>query len=229
VVLWTTGRQPTRLEEDLDDFLLFFHSWSSGLHKPSPSHDPCSVIAFGSLVTPPPTRPSAAVPSMPPTKRIRIFTSEDVEEHASLKSCWVTRDGKVYDVTEFLADHPGGDDLILKYAAKDVGEIMKDSTEHDHSDSAYNMLDEFLIGRLGADAGIVDENWVPTENFKPDETDVSTDYEKNQFLDLRKPLLLQFFYANFSKSYYLQQIHQPRHVVQSARLFGPDCLEVGLL
>jgi len=162
------------------------------------------------------------------TKRIRIFTPEDVEEHASLKSCWVTRDGKVYDVTQFLPDHPGGDDLILKYAGKDVGEIMKDSTEHDHSDSAYGMLDEFIIGRLGADAGIVDENWVPSEDFQPDETDVSGDYEKNQFLDLRRPLLSQFLYANFSKSYYLQQIHQPRHVVQSARLFGPDYLEVHL-
>lgn len=162
------------------------------------------------------------------TRRFRIFTSEDVEEHVSPKSCWVTRDGKVYDVTEFLSDHPGGEDLILKYAGKDVGEIMKDSTEHDHSDSAYKMLDEFIVGRLGADTKIVDENWVATENFKPDETDVSTDYEKNQFLDLRKPLLLQFFYANFSKSYYLQQIHQPRHVVQSARLFGPDYLEVRL-
>jgi len=163
------------------------------------------------------------------TKRVRIFASEDVEEHTSPKSCWVTRDGKVYDVTQFLPDHPGGDDLILKYAGKDVGEIMKDSVEHDHSDSAYNMLDEFLIGRLGADAGIVDENWVAPDNFQPDETDVSTDYEKNLFLDLRQPLLSQFLYANFSKAYYLQQIHQPRHVVQSARLFGPDYLEVRLL
>lgn len=160
------------------------------------------------------------------TKRIRIFTTEDVEEHTTPQSCWVTRDGKVYDVTQFLSDHPGGDDLILKYAGKDVGGVMKDSTEHEHSDSAYSMLDEFLIGRLGADAGIVDENWVASENFKPDETDVSSDYEKNQFLDLRRPLLMQFLYANFSKSYYLQQIHQPRHVVQSARLFGPEYLEV---
>lgn len=166
---------------------------------------------------------------MSPTKRVRIFTSEDLKEHASPESCWVARDGKVYDVTQFLPDHPGGDDLILNYAGNDVGEIMKDSTEHDHSDSAYSMLDGFLIGRLGPSAGIVDENWVPSENFQPDETDVSTDYEKNLFLDLRQPLLPQFFYANFSKSYYLQQIHQPRHVVQSARLFGPDYLEVHLL
>ena len=83
------------------------------------------------------------------SKRIRIFTAEDVAVHSTAESCWVSRNGKVYDVTNFLADHPGGDDLILNYAGKDVGEIMRDPTEHDHSDSAYDMLDECLIGRLG--------------------------------------------------------------------------------
>lgn len=29
-----------------------------------------------------------------------------------------------------------------------------------------------------------------------------------------------------SKSYYLQQVHQPRHLPEPARLFGPDYLEV---
>ena len=36
------------------------------------------------------------------SKRIRIFTVEDLADHASSASCWVSRDGKVYDVTEFL-------------------------------------------------------------------------------------------------------------------------------
>ena len=31
-----------------------------------------------------------------------------------------------------------------------------------------------------------------------------------------------------SKSYYLQQVHQPRHLSKSARLFGPDVLEVDI-
>jgi cytochrome b involved in lipid metabolism len=91
------------------------------------------------------------------TKRIRIFTAEDVAEHDSFKSCWVTRNGKVYDVTSFLSDHPGGDDLIIKYAGQDIGEVMEDPREHEHSDSAYDMLDEFLVGRVGTDAGLIDE------------------------------------------------------------------------
>ena len=82
------------------------------------------------------------------SKRIRIYTAEDVAVHNSRRSCWVSRNGKVYDVTGFLADHPGGDDLILDHAGKDVGDIMRDKLEHEHSESAYEMLDEFVIGRL---------------------------------------------------------------------------------
>lgn len=69
----------------------------------------------------------------------------------------MSRKGKVYDVTGFLVDHPGGEDLILNYAGKDVEEIMKDTVEHEHSDSAYDMLDEYVIGRLGAEENIVSE------------------------------------------------------------------------
>jgi len=32
--------------------------------------------------------------------------------------------------------------------------------------------------------------------------------------------------AAYSKDYYLKQVHQPRHLTESARLFGPDFLEM---
>lgn len=32
--------------------------------------------------------------------------------------------------------------------------------------------------------------------------------------------------GKYSKSYYLKQVHQPRHLHESARLFGPTILEV---
>ncbi|KAG8921826.1 fatty acid alpha-hydroxylase, partial [Tulasnella sp. 408] len=111
------------------------------------------------------------------SRAVRIFTREDLVNHNNTSSCWISRNGKVYDVTGFLQDHPGGDDLILNYAGKDVGEIMKDSDEHDHSDSAYEMLEEYCIGRLGTDATIVDEDWEATEDFHPDDTDEAADFE----------------------------------------------------
>ncbi len=92
------------------------------------------------------------------SKRVRIYTEEDLVMHSNPSSCWVTRNGKVYDVTSFLADHPGGDDLILNFAGKDIGAIMKDPAEHNHSDAAYDMLDEFVIGRLGVGETLIDES-----------------------------------------------------------------------
>lgn len=95
---------------------------------------------------------------MSTSKRVRIFTAEDVANHISTSSCWVSRGGKVYDVSAFLPDHPGGDDLILKYAGKDIDSVMKDAQEHEHSESAYDMMAEYVIGRLGCEANIVDES-----------------------------------------------------------------------
>ena len=69
-------------------------------------------------------------------------------------------------------------------------------------------------------------DWVPDENFHPENTDEQADFEKNQFLDLRKPLLRQVWEGNFSKSYYLKQVHQPRHIPGTAKLFGPAYLEI---
>ena len=91
------------------------------------------------------------------SKRVRIYTEEDVVRHTTPESCWVIRGGKVYDVSTFLPDHPGGDDLILKYAGQVVDGVMKNPDEHDHSDSAYEMLEEYVVGRLGNNSSIVRE------------------------------------------------------------------------
>jgi 4-hydroxysphinganine ceramide fatty acyl 2-hydroxylase len=89
------------------------------------------------------------------SKRVKIYTREDVEAHNTPQSCWVSRKGRVYDITQFLPDHPGGDDVIQEYAGKDVDEIMRDKLSHEHSDSAYDMLDEYIVGRLGTEDSIL--------------------------------------------------------------------------
>jgi predicted heme/steroid binding protein len=131
------------------------------------------------------------------SKRIRIFTASDILRHESESSCWITYKGKVLDVTTFLADHPGGEEFILKYAGRDVEDAMKDAEEHVHSESAYDLLNEFVIGRLGAGESVVSDDWVATDDFTPDDTDETADFEKNQFLDLRKPLMRQMWDCNF--------------------------------
>lgn len=54
------------------------------------------------------------------------------------------------------------------------------------------------------------------------ETDATTDYKRHKFLDLNKPLLMQVWNGGFSKEFYLEQVHRPRHYRggASAPLFG---------
>lgn len=61
-----------------------------------------------------------------------------------------------------------------------------------------------------------------TEEDLSKETDLSDDYKTHKFLDLNKPLLLQVWYGGFSKDFYLEQVHRPRHYKggASAPLFG---------
>lgn len=149
-------------------------------------------------------------------RSLRIYSADDLAFQKKLGQCWIVRRGRVYDVTKFVDDHPGGDDLITKFSGQDIGDAMEDESEHIHSASAYSLLEEHCIGRLGSDALIVSEgqfiqlsvgicrslyflciDWVADEDFHPDDTNLDDDYLKSEFLDLRKPLLRQVWEANF--------------------------------
>lgn len=49
-----------------------------------------------------------------------MLTYEEVLIHNRKDDCWVIIHEKVYNVTSFLPEHPGGSSIILKYAGKDA-------------------------------------------------------------------------------------------------------------
>jgi len=67
---------------------------------------------------------------------------EEMRKHTTEKSCWIAIDGKVYDFTSFLDEHPAGDEAILKYGGQDGSEIF-------HAIHTEDMLEDFKpIGHL---------------------------------------------------------------------------------
>lgn len=183
-----------------------------------------------------------------PSRTLPTFTRTEVESHNSASSCYVTIGAKVYDVTDFVDDHPGGGSLVLEYAGRDVEDILKDSDSHTHSEAAYDVLDDSLVGFVanqkpvtanGAANGVVEESdgyvvgdandpnvhprtGMSCEDDLSKDTDYVSDYKKHKFLDLTKPLFPQIWFGGFSKEFYLDQVHRPRHYKggQSAPLFG---------
>ena len=61
--------------------------------------------------------PHPAAPSTPPaptsTMPAKTITLAECQEHMSDKDCWLVIEGKVYDVTPFLDEHPGGFDTLV--------------------------------------------------------------------------------------------------------------------
>ena len=52
----------------------------------------------------------AQTDNQPVKKKISL---EDCKSHNREEDCWLVISGKVYDVTEFLDEHPGGFDIVL--------------------------------------------------------------------------------------------------------------------
>uniref|UniRef100_A0A0E0BQH5 Cytochrome b5 heme-binding domain-containing protein n=1 Tax=Oryza glumipatula TaxID=40148 RepID=A0A0E0BQH5_9ORYZ len=76
----------------------------------------------------------------------KLFSASDVVGHASRKDCWVVIHGKVYDVTKFLEDHPGGEDVLLHASAS--GDATEAFEDVGHSTSAISMMNNYLIGSI---------------------------------------------------------------------------------
>ncbi|PPR91766.1 hypothetical protein GOBAR_AA28925 [Gossypium barbadense] len=104
----------------------------------------------------------------------KVYTLAEVSQHNNAKDCWLIIEGKfkkkpaenamsisldfssykrVYDVTKFLEDHPGGDEVLLSATGKDASDDFEDVG---HSSSARAMMDEFYVGD-------VDTSTIPTK------------------------------------------------------------------
>eukprot|EP01137_Pigoraptor_chileana_P011691 Opistho-2@62978 len=74
------------------------------------------------------------------------ITKEELATHASRAAgVWFSIHGKVYDVTKFLEEHPGGEEVLMEHAGKDATDAFEDVG---HSQDARDMLKDYLKGDL---------------------------------------------------------------------------------
>ncbi|PRP87768.1 putative origin recognition complex subunit [Planoprotostelium fungivorum] len=94
-----------------------------------------------------------------------LATSLNVAKHNTKHDCWVIYKGKAYDISKFVEDHPGGEDVLLDLAGRD---ISRDFEDVGHSDSAIEMMADFLQGEMEPVAKVVDApSSKPTNNATP--------------------------------------------------------------
>uniref|UniRef100_A0A3B5L0F9 Cytochrome b5 n=1 Tax=Xiphophorus couchianus TaxID=32473 RepID=A0A3B5L0F9_9TELE len=79
---------------------------------------------------------------------VKYFRLSEIEEQNSFKSTWIIIHNKVYDVTKFLDEHPGGEEVLREQAGGNATESFEDVG---HSTDAREMAASMVIGELHPD------------------------------------------------------------------------------
>lgn len=94
------------------------------------------------LSTPPRVQETSSSSSIP---QLEEYNLSEVSNHCTEDDCWIVIFDRVYNVTPFLSDHPGGEYIMMEFAGRDAT-IPFRSTRH--GKDSYQMLSRYLIGIL---------------------------------------------------------------------------------
>ncbi|KAJ6852691.1 cytochrome b5-like isoform X1 [Iris pallida] len=107
-----------------------------------------------------------------------LYSMQEASQYNTKEDCWIVIDGKVYDVTQYLDDHPGGDDVLLSATGKDSTEDFEDAG---HSKDARELMKQYAIGELDASPPAIAELEIFTKEEEPSSLthklmDITTQY-----------------------------------------------------
>eukprot|EP00028_Trichosphaerium_sp_Am-I-7-wt_P002604 CAMPEP_0168528946 /NCGR_PEP_ID=MMETSP0405-20121227/13585_1 /TAXON_ID=498012 /ORGANISM="Trichosphaerium sp, Strain Am-I-7 wt" /LENGTH=145 /DNA_ID=CAMNT_0008552515 /DNA_START=207 /DNA_END=641 /DNA_ORIENTATION=- len=100
-----------------------------------------------------PAKPKPKVAAKKRRER-KYYTKAEVAKHNAETDCWLIIKNKVYDVTDYVPDHPG-ELAILNNAG---GENTEGFFGDQHPETVEDMLDEYYIGDIREDAATDSEN-----------------------------------------------------------------------
>mmetsp|Transcript_8003 Transcript_8003/g.10815 ORF Transcript_8003/g.10815 Transcript_8003/m.10815 type:complete len:149 (+) Transcript_8003:81-527(+) len=79
--------------------------------------------------------------------KVVTLTKAEVAKHNTREDVWVILKDKVYDVSSYVEEHPGGD-AILNHAGEDS---TAEFYGPQHPSRVFDMIDEFYVGDLVKD------------------------------------------------------------------------------
>ncbi|KAI2815529.1 hypothetical protein CBS115989_7601 [Aspergillus niger] len=112
--------------------------------------------------------PLESTASMGADSQLTEYTLADIAKHNRKDDIWIAVHGQVFDITEYLQDHPGGVDVLLETAGSDATTAFEDVG---HSEDSREILQEYLIGILKDAKKYVPPKAVRVISQKPEKTE----------------------------------------------------------
>lgn len=99
-------------------------------------------------------RPAQEGSSNNKPEQSKIFTLDEVSQHNSKSDCWTVISGDVYDLTDFVDRHPGGDEILracgtdatILFNSRKTTEGQPVGSGTPHSQNAQEQLAKLKIG-----------------------------------------------------------------------------------
>lgn len=77
---------------------------------------------------------------------VKAISMDEVKKHDKRSDCWMAIDKKVYDITEFIPEHPGGS-IIVQGCGSDATTMFEMQRKH-QGDRTQSLLSKYYIGEL---------------------------------------------------------------------------------
>jgi cytochrome b involved in lipid metabolism len=85
---------------------------------------------------------------------LRAISREELKQHNTQFDCWTALNGKVYNISQYIAYHPGGEAKLMLGAGKDCTALFNKYHQWVNGDS---MLAKCQIGVLSEQSDIIVE------------------------------------------------------------------------
>ncbi|MDP1851276.1 MAG: cytochrome b5-like heme/steroid binding domain-containing protein, partial [Candidatus Planktophila sp.] len=115
--------------------------WNKGVKIPVVKPTSVATSTASPISSPTPT-PTPAPAPIPTQSGMKTFTRAEVALHNTESDCWTYVDGKVYDLSKWLPEHPGGGSLVLVMCGVDGAAALRDQ----HKSEQDNALSMYYIG-----------------------------------------------------------------------------------
>lgn len=112
----------------------------------------CFWIVVGAIGIVAHTTPAAAPPGQLPAATERLITPAELARHGSPDDCWMAIEGKVYDVTAYLPEHPSPPERVLPWCGRESSEAYATKgKDRPHTSHADQLLEKYWIGLIVKD------------------------------------------------------------------------------
>jgi cytochrome b involved in lipid metabolism len=147
-----TDMPAEEVEEQVDQEVRTETATTEAAPQETTSSAPRATASPTASATPTPTRTQAAAPTATPTPTPTATESRlsmaNIAKNNSAASCWVAISGNAYDLTRWIAVHPGDAPAILGLCGTDA--TSRFQGQHGGQAQPLATLDSYLLGAVGS-------------------------------------------------------------------------------